>query len=107
MRGPEEKNREERKPVQKGRLPGSGVKPTGWLCVGLGSAAEQPAGTQEAVLRSQRRQSGLQDGDLLAELCSKPRQPGSTADSQRPGEEGAGFGSGEEGGRLLRSFELC
>lgn len=73
MRGREEKNREERKPVQKGRLPGPGVKPTGWLCVGLGSAAAQPAGAQEAAFRSQRRQSGLQDGDLLVELSSKPQ----------------------------------
>lgn len=36
------------------------------------------AGAGRAAFNAQGRQSGLQHGDLLAELCSKPQQPGPT-----------------------------
>lgn len=61
------------------RSPARAVMCEAWQCSRAGSGR-----SGRLRFNSQWRQSGLQDGDLLVELCSKPRQPGS-ADDLRPG----------------------
>lgn len=71
----EEQRQIQRRPARLGveALPGPvGVSSAGWRA--------RPG----LSFSSQRRQSGPRDGDLLAELCSKPRQPGPANDSERP-----------------------
>lgn len=71
---------------RKAACQGSGGKALpGRLCVKLGRAeGGQPAGARKGCASTPSGGSqGLQDGDLLAELCSKPRHPGPADGSKR------------------------